>query len=81
MAEKLSETTVTIVADGGKEGKFYGAVTSKDIAEALKNQAGIEVDKRKVVLDAPIKAFGSYKIDVKLYQEISGKVTVSVKEK
>ena len=81
VAEKLENTTVTIVADGGKEGKFYGAVTSKDIAEALKSQAGIDVDKRKVVLDAPIKAFGSYKIDVKLYQEITGKVTVSVKEK
>ena len=81
VAEKLENTTVTIVADGGKEGKFYGAVTSKDIAEALKSQAGIDVDKRKVVLDAPIKAFGSYKIDVKLYQEITGKITVSVKEK
>lgn len=81
VAEKLSETTVTIVADGGKDGKFYGAITSKDIAEALKSQAGVDVDKRKIVLDAPIKAFGSYKIDVKLYQEIAGKVTVSVKEK
>lgn len=80
-AQKLSETTVTILADGGQDGRFYGAVTSKDIAEALKNQAGVDVDKRKIVLDAPIKAFGSYKIDVKLYQEITGKVTVSVKEK
>ena len=60
---------------------FRSAVTAKDIAEALKAQAGIDVDKRKIMLDAPIKAFGSYKIDVKLYQEISGKVTVSVKEK
>ena len=81
VAEKLAETTVVIVADGGKEGKFYGAVTSKDIAEALKSQAEIDVDKRKIELDAPIKAFGSYKVDIKLYQEITGKVTVSVKEK
>ena len=80
-AQKLSETTVTILADGGQDGRFYGAVTSKDIAEALKSQTGVDVDKRKIVLDAPIKAFGSYKIDVKLYQEITGKVTVSVKEK
>ena len=49
--------------------------------EALKSQFGIEVDKRKIVLDAPIKAFGSYKVDIKLYQEICGKVTVSVCEK
>lgn len=81
VAEKLAETTVVIVADGGKDGKFYGAVTSKDIAEALKSQAKIDVDKRKIELDAPIKAFGSYKVDIKLYQEIIGKVTVSVKEK
>ena len=80
-SQQLSETTVTILADGGQDGRFYGAVTSKDIAEALKSQAGVDVDKRKIVLDAPIKAFGSYKIDVKLYQEITGKVTVSVKEK
>lgn len=81
IAEKLNETTVKIVGEGGKDGKFYGAVTSKDIAEALKAQFGYDVDKRKVVLDAPIKAFGSYKIDIKLYQDISGKVTVSVVEK
>ncbi len=81
IAEKLNETTVKIVAEAGKDGKFYGAVTSKDIAEALKSQFGIEVDKRKVVLDTPIKAFGSYKIDIKIYQEITGKVTVSVLEK
>ena len=56
-AQKLSETTVTILADGGQDGRFYGAVTSKDIAEALKSQAGVDVDKRKIVLDAPIKAF------------------------
>jgi large subunit ribosomal protein L9 len=80
-AEKLNETTVKIVAEAGKDGKFYGAVTSKDIAEALKAQFGYEVDKRKVELDAPIKAFGSYKVDIKLYQDISGKVTVSVVEK
>lgn len=80
-AEKLNATTVTIAAEGGQDGRFYGAVTSKDIAEALKSQAGVEVDKRKIALDSPIKAFGSYKIDVKLYQDISGKVTVSVKEK
>ena len=81
LADKLNETTVKISAEAGKDGKFYGAITSKDIAEALKAQFGYEVDKRKVVLDTPIKAFGSYKIDVKLYQDISGKITVSVVEK
>ena len=81
IAEKLNQTTVKVVAEAGKDGKFYGAVTSKDIAEALKAQAKIEVDKRKVILDSPIKAFGTYKVDIKLYQEISGKVTIMVIEK
>ena len=79
LAEKLNQATVKIKAEAGSDGRFYGAVTSKDIAEALK-KLGFEVDKRKIVLDAPIKAFGTYKIDIKLYQEISGKVTVSVTE-
>ncbi|MBO5091723.1 MAG: 50S ribosomal protein L9 [Clostridia bacterium] len=81
IAEKLNQTTVKIVAEAGKDGKFYGAVTSKDIAEALKAQAKIEVDKRKVILDSPIKSFGTYKVDIKLYQEISGRVTIMVIEK
>ena len=81
IAEKLNQTTVKIVAEAGKDGKFYGAVTSKDIAEALKAQAKIEVDKRKVILDSPIKAFGTYKVEVKLYTGISGKFNVQVVEK
>ena len=81
MAEKLGQATVKIVAEAGNDGRFYGAVTSKDIAEALKSQFKIEIDKRKFELDAPIKAFGTYKIIVKLYQGITGKLTVMVVEK
>ncbi len=81
LAKKLSEITVTVSADAGTDGRFYGAVTSKDIAEALKAQTGIEADKRKIQLDAPIKAFGTYKIEVKLYADISGKFNVKVVEK
>ena len=81
LARKLNDATVKITADAGEGGRFYGAVTSKDIAEALKSQFSIEIDKRKFELDAPIKAFGTYKIDVKLYQGIIGKLTVMVVEK
>lgn len=81
LASKLSEATVKVVAEAGNDGRFYGAVTSKDIAEALKSQFGIEIDKRRFELDAPIKAFGTYRIDVKLYQGISGKLAVMVVEK
>ena len=81
LAKKLAETTVTVTAEAGTDGRFYGAVTSKDIAEALKAQFAIEVDKRKILLDAPIKAFGTYKIEIKLYADISGKLNVKVTEK
>ncbi len=81
LATKLEGITVKLNVEGGSEGRLYGAVTAKDIAEALKSQFGIEIDKRKIMLDAPIKAYGTYKIDAKLYQEVSGKVTVSVLEK
>jgi large subunit ribosomal protein L9 len=54
----------------GVDGRFYGSVTAMDIADSLKTQHGIEIDKRKIVMDAPIKAFGSYTLDVKLYAEI-----------
>ena len=81
LAEKIGQATVKIVAESGNDGRFYGAVTSKDIAEALKSQFKIEIDKRKFELDAPIKAFGTYKIDVKLYQGIVGKLSVMVVEK
>ena len=81
LASKLNETKVVITADAGKDGRFYGAVTSKDIAEALKAQFKLEVDKRKIELDAPIKAFGTYMVSVKLYQEVSAKLTVQVTEK
>ena len=81
LAKKLGESTVKVTAEAGADGRFYGAVTSKDIAEALKAQFAIEVDKRKILLDAPIKAFGTYKIEIKLYADISGKLNVKVTEK
>ena len=81
LGEKITNATVKIRAEAGNDGRFYGAVTAKDISEALKAQTGIDVDKRKIVLDSPIKAFGTYKLDVKLYPEVTAKLTVSVVEK
>ena len=78
IAEKLKNATVKIKAQGGADGRTYGSVTAKDIAEALKEQHGIEVDKRKLVLNDSIKAYGNYTLDVKLYPEISGKLNVLV---
>ncbi len=78
-AEKFSALIVKIkVQQTGTDGKFKGSVTTKEIAQALLEQHGIEVDKRKMVLSDPIKAYGNYTLDVKLYPEISGKLNVLV---
>ena len=82
VAAKLDEVKVVLkVKSGGKDGggKMYGSVTAKDIAEALASQHKIEVDRRKIVME-PIKAYGAYTVDVKLYPEIVGKIHVSVTE-
>lgn len=77
-AEKLQTIVVKLKIQQGADGKFYGSVTTKDIGEALAAQHKIEIDRRKIVLDSPIKAYGTYSVDVKLYPEISGKINVVV---
>ncbi len=83
IAEKLDAVKVVIkIKSGGASGggKMYGSVTAKDIAENLKAQHKIEVDRRKIVLEDAIKQYGSYHVDVKLYPEIVGKIHVTVTE-
>ena len=80
-AKKLEGLAVKIYATSGADGRFYGSITNKEIAEELKAQTGIDVDKRKVILDSPIKAFGSYTLDVKLHTEITGKLNVIIAQK
>lgn len=75
-AEKLASLTVKIKASAGADGRLYGSVTSKEIATALEQQSGIVIDKRKIDLDAPLRAFGTYIIPVRLYTDIQGKITV-----
>lgn len=81
LAGALAGKVVKIVAQAGGDGRLYGSVTSKDIAEALERQFGISVDKRKISLSDPIKAYGLYELDVRLYPEVSGKINVSVSDK
>lgn len=78
-AEKFQGIIVKIkMTASAAEGKFYGSVTTKDVAEALKAQHGIEIDKHKIVMNEQIKSYGTYTLDVKLYPEISGKLNVLV---
>lgn len=80
LAEKLKNAQVKIATRGGEGGKLFGAVTGREIASALKEQYGLDVDSKKLVLEEPIKNFGSYQIKAKLGFEISGTVYVLVVE-
>ena len=78
--EKLKECMVKLTAKAGNGGRLFGAVTTKEISEGLKAQFNIDIPKQKLVLDEPIKAFGSYQIKAKLGFEVVGTVYVSVFE-
>ena len=80
IAEKLKGIQVKVPSKGGEGGKLFGAVTGREIAAALKEQHGVDIDSKKLVLDEPIKSFGSYEVKAKLGFEISGTVYVSVYE-
>ena len=78
--EKLKSCMVKLTAKAGSGGRLFGAVTTKEISEGLKTQFDIDIPKQKLVLDEPIKAFGSYQIKAKLGFEVVGTVYVSVFE-
>ena len=80
IAEKLKACQVKIAAKGGEGGKLFGSVTAKEIAEGIEKQLGVTLEKRKVVLKDDIKAFGSYTIEVKIYNGVSANVFVVVGE-
>ena len=80
IAEKLKECMVKLTAKAGNGGRLFGAVTTKEISEGLKAQFSIDIPKQKLVLDEPIKAFGSYQVKAKLGFEVVGTVYVSVFE-
>ena len=79
-AEKLKECMVKLTAKAGSGGRLFGAVTTKEITDGLKAQFGLDIPKQKLVLEDPIKSFGSYQVKAKLGFEVSGTVYVSVFE-
>ncbi|MCQ2514722.1 MAG: 50S ribosomal protein L9 [Ruminococcus sp.] len=78
--QKLEGKVFEMKAKAGQGGKLFGSVTSKQVAEEIKKQYSINIDKRKVVLENDIKEFGTYKAEVKLYSGISAKIDVKVTE-
>lgn len=80
LGAKISELTVVVKIKGGEGGRVFGSVSSKEIAEETQKQFGIEIDKKKIVLDEAIKSFGVFEIGVKLHPEVTAKMRVKVEE-
>ena len=78
--EAHARKIVKVPAKGGTGGRLFGAVTSKEIAEELNKQYGLNVPKQKIVLEEPIKTFGVHRVKAKLYQDIAGEILVQVVE-
>jgi large subunit ribosomal protein L9 len=70
VADKLSSALLEIKVDVGEEGKLFGSVTATEIAHQLKDQLGLEIDKRKILLGAPLKDAGEHEVKIKLFQDL-----------
>lgn len=80
MGKQMEEVSIKIATKAGEGGRLFGSITSKEIAEQLKNQKGIEVDKRKISLDEPIRTLGSRFVEIKIHQKVTTKIRVDVVE-
>ncbi len=79
-AKKLQDITVEVKAKSGNGGRLFGSITSQEVSDALKQQFGIAIDKKKIVQDEPIKSFGSFSMKAKLGYEIVATISVHVSE-
>ena len=80
ISKKLRAMVLTVTARGGGSGRLFGSVTNQEIADALEKNAGIKLDKRKIVIADPIKSVGTYTITCKLGYEINAPLTVKIEE-
>ncbi len=80
ISKQLRALTLTVLAKGGGAGRLFGSVTNQEIADALKEKAGITLDKRKIVINDPIKSVGTYTVQCKLGYEITAPLTVKIEE-
>ncbi len=78
LAKKINGSVITFKTSGGADGRLYGAVTTKDIADKISEQLGITVDKKKIVLGDNIKRTGEYAVKLKLYPEVSAELKIIV---
>lgn len=77
----IDKSSVTLQIKTGEGGKLFGAISSKEIAAAMKEQLNLDVDKKKIVLDDPIKELGTHEVKIKLHKDVAAKLKVAVEEK
>ena len=80
LRNRMKDMAVVVTAKGGGAGRLFGSVTNTEVSEALAKQAGIQLDKRKIVLDEPIKSVGIYTVKCKLGYEVNAELKIEVKE-
>ncbi|MGN1187779.1 MAG: 50S ribosomal protein L9 [Lachnospiraceae bacterium] len=80
LAKELEDKMVVVKIKSGKDGRVFGSVSSKEIAEALKAQHNIDIDKKKMVINDAIKALGNYEVVCKLHKDVTAKLVVKVQE-
>ena len=80
LRNRMKDMTIVVTAKGGGAGRLFGSVTNTEVSEALAKQAGVQLDKRKIVLDEPIKSVGVYTVKCKLGYEITADLRVEIKE-
>jgi len=78
IATKLTPVTITIPARAGAEGKLFGSVTSADVVEAVQSQTGVQVDRKRLHLDEPIRALGAHEVPLRLHPEVEVRLSVEV---
>lgn len=79
-AEELAKKSVTLSIKVGKDGRSFGTISTKEIATAAKEQLGLELDKKKMALDVPIKSAGAYCVKIRLHQKVTAELAVKVQE-
>lgn len=81
LGKEMEKVNIEIYTKAGEGGRLFGSITSKDIAEQLKKQKDIDVDKRKIILEEPIRTLGSTKVEIKIHPKVTTTIRVDVKEK
>ena len=80
LAAELADKSITLSIKAGEGGKAFGSVSSKEIAKAISDQLGLDIDKKKLVLPEPLKTFGTHEVPVRLHKDVTGKLAVKVVE-